>query len=113
MLQERKAQNFKAEKWRDGSVVKSADYSFTGPEFSFQHPHRSWQPSLTPVLGDVMPSSDLQAPNMHTDIHAIRAHRHTCHTGTQTYMQAKPHTHKIKINDLKGRKKEGEGKDLR
>jgi hypothetical protein len=32
--------------WRDGSVVKSTDCSFRGPEFSFQQPHGGSQPSV-------------------------------------------------------------------
>jgi hypothetical protein len=33
--------------WRDGSVVKSADCSFEGPEFKSQQPHGGSQPSVT------------------------------------------------------------------
>jgi hypothetical protein len=33
------------EGWRDGSVVKSTDYSSRGPEFKSQQPHGGLQPS--------------------------------------------------------------------
>jgi hypothetical protein len=32
--------------WQDGSVVKSADCSFEGPEFKSQQPHGGSQPSV-------------------------------------------------------------------
>jgi hypothetical protein len=32
--------------WRDGSVVKSTDYSSRGPEFNSQQPHGGSQPSV-------------------------------------------------------------------
>jgi hypothetical protein len=32
--------------WRDGSVVKSSDCSFRGPEFNSQQPHGGSQPSV-------------------------------------------------------------------
>ena len=32
--------------WRDGSVVKSTDYSSRGPEFKSQQPHGGSQPSI-------------------------------------------------------------------
>jgi hypothetical protein len=32
--------------WRDGSVVKSTDFSSRGPEFNFQQPHSGSQPSV-------------------------------------------------------------------
>jgi hypothetical protein len=32
--------------WRDGSVVKSTDCSFRGPEFKSQQPHGGSQPSV-------------------------------------------------------------------
>jgi hypothetical protein len=32
--------------WRDGSVVKSTDYSSRGPEFKSQQPHGSSQSSV-------------------------------------------------------------------
>jgi hypothetical protein len=32
--------------WGDGSVVKSADCSSTGPEFNFQQPYGGSQPSV-------------------------------------------------------------------
>jgi hypothetical protein len=32
--------------WRDGSAVKSADCSTTGPEFNSQQPHGGSQPSV-------------------------------------------------------------------
>jgi hypothetical protein len=32
--------------WRDGSVVKSSDYSFRGPKFNSQQQHGGSQPSV-------------------------------------------------------------------
>jgi hypothetical protein len=32
--------------WRDGSVIKSTDYSSEGPEFKSQQPHSGLQPSV-------------------------------------------------------------------
>jgi len=32
--------------WKDGSVVKSTDYSSRGPEFKSQQPHGGSQPSV-------------------------------------------------------------------
>jgi hypothetical protein len=32
--------------WRDGSAVKSTDYSSRGPEFNSQKPHGVSQPSV-------------------------------------------------------------------
>jgi hypothetical protein len=32
--------------WRDGSAVKSTDYSSRGPEFNSQQPHGGPQPSI-------------------------------------------------------------------
>ena len=49
--------------WRDGSVVKSKDYS-RGPGFKSQHPKGSSQPSLTPVPG-TLTSSGLQKHQIH------------------------------------------------
>ena len=46
--------------WGDGSEVKSTCCSCRGPRFSSQRPHGGPQPSVTPVPGDPMPSSDLQ-----------------------------------------------------
>ena len=40
----------------NSSLVKSTDYSFTGPRFNFQHLHHGSQLSLTPVPRDVMHS---------------------------------------------------------
>ena len=39
-------------------MVKSIGCSSRGPEFNSQHPHGGSQPSVTPVLGDLMPSFD-------------------------------------------------------
>jgi hypothetical protein len=38
--------------WGDGSAVKSACCSYTGPGFSSQHPYGGSQPSITPVPED-------------------------------------------------------------
>jgi hypothetical protein len=32
--------------WRDGSAVKSTDYSSRGPQFNSQQPHSGSQPSI-------------------------------------------------------------------
>jgi hypothetical protein len=34
------------EGWRDGSVLKSTDYSSRGPEFNSQQPHGGSQPTV-------------------------------------------------------------------
>jgi hypothetical protein len=47
-------QNKKNLGWRDGSAVKSTDFSSRGPEFKSQQPHGDPQPS---VMGSEMPSS--------------------------------------------------------
>ena len=47
-------------------------------EFDFQHPHSSSQPSVTPVPGDPMPSSELCGCQEHkwcTDKHVGKTHR--------------------------------------
>jgi hypothetical protein len=36
----------KKQGWRDGSAVKSIDYSSEGPEFKSQQPHGGLQPSV-------------------------------------------------------------------
>lgn len=46
-----------------------------GPRFSSRHPRGGSQPSITAVLGDPMPSSDLhkyRASIWYTDIHASK-----------------------------------------
>ena len=45
--------------WRDGLVVKSIDCSSRGPGFSAQHPEVSSQWAVTPVAGDLLPSSGM------------------------------------------------------
>lgn len=43
--------------WRDGSAFQSTCCSLWGPSFESQHPRGSSQLSVTPVLGDLVPSS--------------------------------------------------------
>lgn len=45
--------------WRDGSVLRSASCSSTGPRLHSWHQYGSTQPSTTTVLKDPMPSSGL------------------------------------------------------
>ena len=57
--------------WRDGSVVKSICFCRES-EFESQLPHGGSQPSITPVSGGPMFSSDLceyQAHMVYTGIH--------------------------------------------
>jgi hypothetical protein len=61
--------------WPSGSVVRSTDCSCRGLGLDYQHLHGSSQPSITPVPGHLIPSSDLRGPR----------HVH----GPQTYRQAK------------------------
>ena len=42
--------------WSDGSQAKST-CSYTGPGFSSQYPYGDSKASVTPVSGDLMPSS--------------------------------------------------------
>lgn len=81
----------KVERLRDDSAGKSTDLSFRGLRF-LQHPYGGSQQSITPA------SSDLTAPS-DTDRHQA------CYGGTQTYMQANPHTHKILLRTKRERKK--------
>lgn len=62
----------KCRAWREGLVVKSIDSSFRGLRVESQHPHGCLQPSVTQVLGDLMPSSSLCEPYMHV------VQRHAC-----------------------------------
>jgi hypothetical protein len=39
-------QNLYPKGWRDGSVIKSTDYSSRGPEFNYQQPHGGLQTSV-------------------------------------------------------------------
>ena len=58
---------------RDGSIAKCTCCSRGLPRFTFQHPHGGSQESGTPVLGNLIPSSDFlghQACMWHTHIHA-------------------------------------------
>jgi hypothetical protein len=57
---------------RDGSVFKSTGCSSRGPRFNSQHPYNGSQISVTPVPGNITPSSGFL--------------RHCVHL---TYMQAK------------------------
>jgi len=61
--------------WRDGSVVKSPGSSSRGPGLDPQNLHGSSQPSMIPVPGDPMLSSE------------CGRHWHAC--GAHVYMQAK------------------------
>jgi hypothetical protein len=50
-------------------VVKRTDCSCRGPRLGSQHPHGSPQLSLTPVPGDMMPSTGLCGHASKTSIH--------------------------------------------
>jgi hypothetical protein len=67
---------------KDGSAVMNTVCSCRGPQFNSQNPDDSSQVFVTPVLGDLMPSSGLCGL------------LHAC--GTQTYMQIE-HIHVIII----------------
>lgn len=65
----------------DGSEVKTTCCSCRGPRFSSQHPHGGSKPSVTPVLQNLVPSSDLfkhQAGSWciytHVGIHIVNKH---------------------------------------
>lgn len=45
--------------WKGGLVVKKSCYSSREPGFDSQHLHGGSQPSVAPVPGDIMTSSDL------------------------------------------------------
>ena len=45
---------------RDDLPVKSTEYSSRGSRFESQHPHDGSRASVTPVPGNLMPSSGLQ-----------------------------------------------------
>lgn len=60
--------------WRNGSVARSTGHSPRGPGSESQHPHGSLQPPITPVSGDLMPSSGPCGHQAHS---------------AQAYMQAK------------------------
>lgn len=58
---------------RVGSVVKKNCYSHKGQDFDSLYPHRDLHPSVTPVLGDLTPFTDLhkyQKPLWYTLKHA-------------------------------------------
>lgn len=61
-------------------VVKGTHWLlFRGSTFDGQHPHGSPQPSITPVPGDLTPSSGVlghQAHKWYTDTHVDKTH--TC-----------------------------------
>lgn len=74
--------------WREDSAAKSPGWSSRGPAFDSQHPHNVTQPSITPVLGDLIPSPGLHRHGTHTHV----VHRHT-------YTQANdPYTHNTNIS---------------
>ena len=43
--------------WKDGSVFKCICCSSIGPRFNSQHLHDNSELSITPIPGDLMPSS--------------------------------------------------------
>ena len=48
----------KTQRWRNGSMLKSTGCSSRGWGFnSFQYPHGSSQPTVSPVPGNLTPSS--------------------------------------------------------
>jgi hypothetical protein len=70
--------------WRNGLMSKSTDYSIKGFGYSSKYPQGSSQPSVIPVPGDLIPSTDLFRHCTHV------VHSHTCRPYT--------HTYKTKIN---------------
>ena len=73
----------------DASVVRSTGWTFRGPGLDSQHPHGSSQLSVTPVSGDLMPSSVLLGDQA---LHMV--HRHTC--------KQKAHIHKLDVAGFMG-----------
>ena len=66
--------------WIDSLVIKSIGCFPIGPGINSQHLHGGSQASVTPVLGNLMPSSDLHGHQAHkwcTDTHAGKTHTHT------------------------------------
>lgn len=80
--------NLLIEYWRDGSTVKSTDYSFRGPGVNPWHPHVGWQPSITfSSRGSDTCFWPLWTPGIHI------MHRHTCKTLIHIKIQLKnPYT---------------------
>lgn len=54
--------------WRDSSAVRNTLCSCRGKRFSSQNPHGA-HTSVTILLGNLMPSFDLQLPGTHTGVH--------------------------------------------
>ena len=74
--------------WGNSSVVKSM--LSRGPGFNSQYPHSGPQPSVTPVPGNLMLSSDLVGePGMH--MVSVDARKQNIHT------------HQVKIINLRKR----------
>jgi hypothetical protein len=73
-------------------VAKSTGCSFREPGLSSQHSHTGSQPSLTPGLGDPVPSSDLrEVSGMHVE------HRQT---HMQTLIQIQIHKVNLKKKNV-------------
>lgn len=65
--------------WKDGSVFKSTDFSFRGP----QRMHGGSQPSVTPVPGCTVPSFGFLGHKVHmrcTDVNARKPSILRCNT---------------------------------
>lgn len=60
-------------------MVKGISYSCRGPEFSSEHLHNGLQPSIIPVLQDLMPSSGLQGHEVYTWYTDIKCIKITIH----------------------------------
>lgn len=64
---------------RDGSAAKSTGCSRREPGFDSQHTHDGLKPFVTPVLGELKPSSGFlghQALERRTDIHTRKIPKH-------------------------------------
>ena len=72
--------------------LRSTGCSSRGPRFNSQHPHGSSQVSVTPVPGDLIPSSGLHGHQAHTWCTYIHVDRtHICFI----LKNFKPHIHTI------------------
>lgn len=70
--------------WSGNSAVNSTGCSYKGPTLDPQTPHADSQPSVTPFLGDSVPSQVFTVPGMH----AVYGHTH----------KQSNQTHKINYN---------------
>jgi hypothetical protein len=73
--------------WKDGTAVKSPGCSCRGPGFDSQHPQGCLQPSVTPIPGHPILSSDLRG----YQAHIWCAYLMQTETHMHTFIHIKPH----------------------